>query len=72
MPVCVEVGIHSDRELEQMVDEDIASFDNFFQGLGNDPLTFFEKAIIKTYLFYKTHDKSTDKQASVHGETNGE
>lgn len=51
-------------KLEEAVDEDINLFDAFFQSLGNDPLNGPERAIIKTYLAYKTgaardHDEET-------------
>lgn len=85
MTIAVEADAYTDKDLEEMVDEDIANFDKFFQGLGNDPLSMFEKAAIKTYLFYKTHGESeaqginklkqvldVAEQAPVHGETNGE
>lgn len=38
---------------EESVNTDIQSFNDFFQGLGNEPLTRPEKAIIKTYLAWK-------------------
>lgn len=69
MTIAVEADAYSDKELEEMVDEDIANFDTFFQGLGNDPLSLFEKAAVKTYLHWKTHGA---QQAPVHGKTDGE
>ena len=42
-------------ELEEAVDVDIKGFDVYFQSLGNDPLNGPEKAIVKTYLWYKLH-----------------
>lgn len=39
--------------IEKQVDEDIASFNDFFRELGNDPLAKSERAIIKTYLAWK-------------------
>lgn len=39
--------------LEQVVDEDIEKFSQFFQKLGNGPLSRFERSTIKTYLAYK-------------------
>ena len=87
MTIAIEADAYSDKDLEEMVDEDIANFDKFFQGLGNDPLSLFEKAAIKTYLHWKTHGESSAKdmnklrqvldgvgaeQAPVHGSTNGE
>lgn len=42
-------------ELEAIVDADIAAFDRYFQGeLGNKPMSPAERAIVKTYLYYKT------------------
>jgi|HubBroStandDraft_1064217.scaffolds.fasta_scaffold265773_3 hypothetical protein len=41
------------KELERIVDVDIAAFDTYFQGLGNDPLSRPERAIIKTFLHWK-------------------
>jgi len=38
---------------EQAVNQDIAEFDQFFQGLGNEPLNKFEVAIVKTYCAWK-------------------
>jgi hypothetical protein len=39
--------------IEQLVDSEIATFEEFFQNeLKNDPLTRGEKAIIKTFLHY--------------------
>jgi DNA-binding ferritin-like protein (Dps family) len=87
MTIAIEADAYTDKDLEEMVDEDIANFDKFFQSLGNDPLSSFEKAAIKTYLWYKTHGESSAKdmnklrqvldgvcveQAPVHGATNGE
>lgn len=84
MTIAIEADAYTDKDLEEMVDEDIANFDKFFQGLGNDPLSMFEKAAIKTYLHWKTHGESAaqqlkqvldvggTEQTPVHGETNGE
>jgi len=41
------------RRVESCVNEDIAQFNSFFQGLGNDPLSKFEVSAIKTYLAWK-------------------
>lgn len=41
--------------VETLVNADIESFDRYFQGeLKNEPLSPAERAIIKTYLYYKT------------------
>ena len=52
----------SDRaELEAAVDADIAAFDAYFQKkLNNDPLLASEKAMLKTYLWFKTHTEKHD------------
>jgi len=43
-------------ELEKIVDEDLLKFADFYKKtLGNDILSQFEKAAIKTYLWWKTH-----------------
>lgn len=53
---------HKEGEaLKQEVDEDIAAFDTWFQSLQNDPLVPVEKAIISTYMYWKTQVQS--KQA---------
>ena len=48
-----------DREppaLEQVVDADIAEFEEYFcKMLKNSSLAAPEKAILKTYLYWKTH-----------------
>jgi hypothetical protein len=44
--------------LEAAVDEDIQAFEAWFSGLGNDPLTKGERAILKTYLWRKTRGAS--------------
>lgn len=72
MPVCIEADAFTDEMLEAMVNEDIAKFDAYFQSLGNDPLSNFEKAAIKTYMHWKTHGEPSTVQTPVHGETNGE
>jgi len=52
-------------ELEATVDEDIAEFDTYFQkALRNEPLVFSERAILKTYLHWKTHQETTDASNS--------
>lgn len=54
------ITVHTDllqdhKALETAVDSDIAEFNEWFQAEGkNDPLTPAEKAIIKTYLWWKT------------------
>jgi len=58
MTIAVEADAYTDKDLEEMVDEDIANFDKFFQGSGTPALSMFEKAAIKTYLHWKTHGES--------------
>lgn len=42
------------------VDLDIQEFDKWFQAQGNEPLVRSEKAILSTYVYWKTHvDKAT-------------
>lgn len=43
------------KELEAEVDEDITAFQVWFQSKGQEPLSKPEWAILKTYLWYKTH-----------------
>lgn len=41
------------------VDLDLQEFDKWFQSQGNEPLVNSETAILRTYLYWKTHvDKS--------------
>lgn len=48
-------------ELEAAVDEDIVEFDQYFQQvLQNEPLVLSERAILKTYLYWKTHQETKD------------
>lgn len=47
--------------LEVAVDEDIIAFDQYFQrALQNEPLVLSERAILKTYLYWKTHQETAD------------
>jgi hypothetical protein len=41
------------EEQEKTVDEEIAAFDAWFQSRGNQPLVKSERAILKTYFWYK-------------------
>jgi hypothetical protein len=59
----VVVQVNSDKELEEAVDEDIERFNDYFQSLGNDPLTRFEKSAVKTYLHWKTHGEPDAEKA---------
>jgi hypothetical protein len=54
-----EAHRHLNKMLEEAVNEDIKSFDTFFQGLGNDPLVRSEVAIIKTWLWW--HLRAVEK-----------
>ncbi len=49
------MSMPSEQELEREVDEDIKEFDEWFQRLGNAPLSRPERAIIKTYIWHKRH-----------------
>lgn len=41
-------------EIEPIIDADLTAFDEYFQkGLGNGPLVESERAILKTYLYWK-------------------
>lgn len=45
------------KELEAIVDRDLEAFSDFFcRGLGNSSLTGPEKAIVKTWLYWKLHE----------------
>ena len=55
--VLVEVDALTDGLLEEAVDEDIAQFEKFMMEKvdSSGPLSGPEKAIIKTYLWWKTN-----------------
>lgn len=55
------------RELEQVVDEDIMEFNEYFKELGNDPIVRSEVAIIKTYLHWKMRVKKGEQNGSETG-----
>ena len=57
MPIIVEADAYTDADLEKLVDEDISNFDAYFQSLGNDPLSRFERSTIKTFMHWKTHEE---------------
>lgn len=42
-------------QAEKAVDEDLGKFSAHFQSLGNDRLTRYEAAAIKTYIFWKLY-----------------
>jgi hypothetical protein len=50
----------NDESLEADVDQDIAAFDAWFQARGNEPVVKFEKAILKTFLFFKLKGAKKD------------
>jgi hypothetical protein len=54
------------EELEAVVDEDVERFNEWFQGLGNGPLVKSERAIVKTYLAYKTKPEKEDGAEESH------
>lgn len=47
--------------VEAVVDEDIKKFNDYFQSLGNDRLTVYETAAIKTYLHYRLFPPKSDE-----------
>jgi len=63
-------------DAKQLVDEaetELRSFDDFFQGLGNSPMSGFEKAILRTYLLAKAtgqfpldHEQTGTSPPSAH------
>jgi hypothetical protein len=57
MGITVSSSAYSDKDLEEEVDEDLAAFEKFMIAKVDDsgPLHRVEKAIIKTYLHWKTH-----------------
>lgn len=56
----VEIDVPQ-SELKKAVDEDIEAFNQFFQTeLKNEPLVPSERAIISTYLWWKTNREKTN------------
>jgi hypothetical protein len=56
--VIVQVGSVGDRTtIEQKVNEDLNAFGVFFTQLGNEELSRYEVAAIKTYLHWKIFGK---------------
>jgi len=54
--VTVTENTTTDTNLEHVVDEDIEAFAKYFcKELKNDTLSRPERAILKTYLWWKTH-----------------
>jgi hypothetical protein len=51
-PVLISVS-RSDEPLEELVNQDLQLFNEWFQSLGNDPLVKGETSILKTYLAWK-------------------
>jgi hypothetical protein len=49
----ISVQSNSEATLEADVDADIAAFDEWFQRLGNEPLLKSEKAMVKTWIWWK-------------------
>jgi hypothetical protein len=73
MPLAIEADAYSDKDLNEMIDAEIAEFNRYFQSIGNDPLIKFEIAAIKTFLMWKTHgEQRAPSEAEVSGETDGE
>ena len=48
---------NNDEGLEREVDGDLEAFDEWFRSLGNDPMMRSERAILKTFLFFKLKAK---------------
>ena len=56
MPIVIKaVGCTDANVLSEEVDEDLERFSKYFESLGNDPVSRYEKAFVKTYLHWKTH-----------------
>ena len=55
-------NVQDGKALEQEVDAEIRVFDEWFQRKNNAPLTGVERAIIKTYLWMKTHPEAGAKK----------
>lgn len=54
------VGVRDVTDLEKVVDADIAAFQKYFcEELGNSSLSNPEISIVKTYLWWKTHQERT-------------
>ncbi len=51
--------------MEEAVDEDIRSFSEWFQRrVGDGPLIHAERAILKTFMYYKLYGDSDEKAGS--------
>lgn len=57
MGITISSSAMSDKDLEQEVDEDLAEFEKFMMEKVDDsgPLSGPEKAILKTWIWWKTH-----------------
>ena len=64
MPIVIlDPDANSGKELEVIVEADIEAFAKFFcEKLGNDSLSKPERAILKTYLWWKTHQEPLSAQ----------
>lgn len=53
------LDVFDNEVLEKIVDEDINKFEEFFKKLGGDntELSRPERSIIKTYVYWKTHEE---------------
>jgi hypothetical protein len=57
----IEVTTNSSSEAhESDVDAEIAAFDTWFQGRGNEALVKSERAILKTYFWFKLRAEKKD------------
>jgi hypothetical protein len=50
--------------LQQKVEDELRLFDVFFQGLGNQPLSHAEAAILRTYLIARWTERLSPPETS--------
>ena len=53
------------KDVEAVVNQDIERFNEYFKSLGNDSLTRYEVAAIKTYLAFKLLVEPKDEQVAA-------
>lgn len=53
------------EDVEAVVNQDIERFNEYFKSLGNDSLTRYEVAAIKTYLAFKLLVEPKDEQVAA-------
>lgn len=59
-PLKIELG--RDGEFEELVVEDLENFNTYFQKMGNAPISPYEVAILKTYLYYKVKKENGSEE----------